>query len=450
MMYNIKALVIGLVGVFLMSISPALMAQKEMTLEDCLAYADSNSIEIQRAKVSLQSSELSWHSAKSAFLPSINASMGQSWSFGQSTNYDNVKVQNNISNTSAGISANVPLFSGFSKSYALKAAKIDVKASEASVENYREALYLQIMGAYLDVLYNNSLVQINQEQMALSAEMVIKTRDMVDAGKVAPSDYVDQLATASADSATYTESVNTYQLSLLQLSQLINFPNLEDFAIADINADAVMQQGENTLPAPQSMQDDIVLKRPSVESALYSLESARIGVKKAKSGYYPTLSGNLGWSTNYYYNYTTEAGYINPKFSDQIDDNASRYIGLSLNIPIFNQFSTRDAVKSADLSVVNAQLAVLDAKQTAYKDIQTAYYNAIAAHKQYISAQSSLKSAKLAYDYAQAKVMEGRMSIYDFSQAKTRWQKAASQSQQAKYSYVFRTKIFLFYQQVDR
>ena len=64
-------------------------------------------------------------------------------------------------------------------------------------------------------------------------------------------------------------------------------------------------------------------------------------------------------------------------FSEQMRNNFSQYIGLSLNVPIFTRFSTRNNLRTAKLNKINQQLQVENVKKALYKEIQQAYYNAL-------------------------------------------------------------------------
>ena len=79
------------------------------------------------------------------------------------------------------------------------------------------------------------------------------------------------------------------------------------------------------------------------------------------------------------------------------------------------------------------------------KEIEQAWYNADAAYSKYRSAGVALASAKVAFAYEQRKAESGRSTIFDFNDAKTRMEKAESELVQAKYEFVFRSKILDFY-----
>lgn len=428
--------------IILLSISVQAQKQK-LSLKECIQYADSSSIQIKRAELNLENNAIQVQTAKANFLPSLNANVGQTWSFGRSTGFDNVKVSNNISNTTLNVNGSMPLFTGFRNLHKLRAEQLNYKAAQQTVLKTQEELALQVMAAYLDVLYNKELVTINEQQVHLSAELLQRKETLLKAGKTAASEYYEQLAQASNDSVKLTQANNNLELALLTLGQLINYPDIDHFDIADYDTQKIMQQQNNTLLASGEVLDEMVLQRPAVKAALYSIDYAKRNVKAAKSGYFPELTLSAGYGNSYFYNYSRDP---NMSFKEQLDLNGGQNIGLRLSIPIFNRFQVRNNVKQAKLNVINQQLNYKDNTLKLKKEIQTAYYNAEAARKQYQASSRAVHSTKTAFEFAQEKFNNGRMSAFDYSQAKVRFENASAQAIQAKYQYVFKTKIFLFYQ----
>ena len=115
------------------------------------------------------------------------------------------------------------------------------------------------------------------------------------------------------------------------------------------------------------------------------------------------------------------------------------------NIPIFNRRATRNNIRSAQLSARSQRLALTEAELALRKEIEQAWYNADAAYSKYRSAGVALASAEVAFAYEQQKADAGRSTVFDFNDAKTRMEKAESELVQAKYEFVFRSKILDFY-----
>jgi len=128
-----------------------------------------------------------------------------------------------------------------------------------------------------------------------------------------------------------------------------------------------------------------------------------------------------------------------------LKNNSSEYIGLSASIPIFNRFATRNNIRSARIGILTQELALVEAERNLRKEIEQAYYSADAAYEKYVSATKSLEAAREAFRYQEEKTAAGKSTIFDFNDAKTRMEKSESELVQAKFEFLFRSKILDFY-----
>jgi outer membrane protein len=137
--------------------------------------------------------------------------------------------------------------------------------------------------------------------------------------------------------------------------------------------------------------------------------------------------------------------FTNRSFPEQFKNNAGEYIGLNLNVPLFNRFSVRNQVRNARFNMEDQQLTMENIKKDLYKEIQTACLNAIASQEKYKASQEAVKSASESFKYTQERYEAGKSTVFEFNEAKTKLIKSRSEAAQAKYDYMFRTKILDFY-----
>ena len=118
---------------------------------------------------------------------------------------------------------------------------------------------------------------------------------------------------------------------------------------------------------------------------------------------------------------------------------------VSLSVPLFNRFSTRNSIRSARLQVHSQEIQLEETKKSLYKEIQQAYYNALAAQRQCESSETALASAQTAFELVQRKYDNGKATATEFQEAKTNLSRAESNSIQSRYTFLFRQKILEFY-----
>ena len=417
---------------------------KQWSLEECIRYAIENNIDLKQRELEQQSREVDLHTSKYSWLPSLNASVGENFGFGRSESKDGLIVDRNSANTTAGIQLSMPLLDLKIPSD-IAARKLDLKASFETLNKAKEDLSINVASYYLQVLYNKEMLKIAELQVALSSEQVTKTEALYNAGKVPVSQLYDMKAQLAKDEVTLTESKNNVKLALLDLAQSLELErDGENFDIlAPETGDAVEQYMSSIIP-PDQVYDHAVGFKPQIKEQEYLLESQKKMLKVAQAGYYPKLNFSAGYSNGYYHNFG-DGDYNNASFSDQLKNNGQKSVGFSLSIPIFNRFQVRNSVRSARINIHNRELMMENSKKTLYKEIQQAYYNATAAQEKYVSSDKSVDASKIAFSYAEERYGAGKSTVFEYSEAKTKYAQSLAEQTQSKYNFIFRAKILDFY-----
>lgn len=135
----------------------------------------------------------------------------------------------------------------------------------------------------------------------------------------------------------------------------------------------------------------------------------------------------------------------NRAFFYQLDDNKSNTFTLSLNIPIFAGFQVKSNVNSAKISHEISKYNLEDSKLELRKVIERAFMDAKAALKTFIASDKNVTSQQESFKNSQVSYNSGVMTSFDFEQVKNRLLSAQSSLINAKYDFVFRTKVLDFY-----
>ena len=154
-----------------------------------------------------------------AYLPDLSAGIGQNFSVGRATGQDNVILNQSQASTSLNVGTTIPLFTGLRNLNQIRGGKLDLKAAISDLEKAKEDLALNVTAYYLQVLYTNALHGIAVEQLKLSTEQVLRTRVLVESGKLSESELYETLAQQALDQQTVTETNNSKMLARLDLCQ---------------------------------------------------------------------------------------------------------------------------------------------------------------------------------------------------------------------------------------
>ena len=417
-----------------------LQAQETWDLQRCITHAIEHNLSIKLKEAARNQSEVELNTAQWSRMPNLNGNIGQSFNFGRALQADNTYGNRNTRNTNFSLGTNIPLFTGMQIPNNIALSKLNLKAATEDLAKAKEDISIQVASYFLQVLFNEELTKIARNQVALSQEQLDRKVAFFKNGKASETEVLEAKSRLAQDQLSLVQAENNHQLALLDLSQMLELPSPENFRISVPDIDGFTAD----LSMPEEVYAQAMMNKPAIKAAQYRLQGAEKSIKIAQSGYYPQLSFGAGIGTNYYH----LSGIENAPFSTQWDQNMNKYLQFSLSIPIFNRFQTRNRVKSARIQHTALSWQLEESKKALYKEIQQAYYNALAAESKYKSSQSASESAEASFRLMSEKYANGKASATEYNEMRTAWMKALSDGVQAKYEFMYRSKILDFYKGV--
>jgi outer membrane protein len=426
--------------VFAVLLSQPLSAQQSWTLRQCADYAIKHNISIKQKDNQRKQRDIQLSTAKNSRLPDLNASASESFSFGRGLTLDNTYTNRSTSSTSFSLGTSVPLFTGFKIPNQIKLNQLNLEAATKDLEKAKNDIRMQVAKAYVQILYDTEIAEVAHRQIAIDSAQVVRLEAFVQNGKSSQAALSQQQSTLAQARLTATQADNNLQLSILALTQLLEFPSPEGFSI--------VRPAFSTTPAtslagvsPDAIYQEALAMKPEVQAEQLRLTATERSIKIAKAALYPTLNFSAGLQSNYY---KTNGMQADP-FATQMKNNFSQYIGLNLNVPIFTRFQARNSIRSARIDYDNQQLQLENVKKTLYKEIQQVYYNAVAANSKYHSSEAAAQSSQDAFTLVQAKYENGKATITEFNESKNNYLKAESNLVQARYELLYQNALLNFY-----
>lgn len=407
------------------------------SLAECIDYALSHNITVQQQDISMQQKAIDLNTAQNALLPDLSANVSQNYSFGRGLSSENLYVNTNTASTGANLGSSINLFNGFRAMQTIKLNQINLQAATADLEKAKNDIRMNVAQAYVQILYDMEILDVARRQISIDSLQVERLKHMLASGKASSVEVSQQEATLGQSRYTMTQAFSNLQLAVLGLTQLLEFPSPEGFSVTrpSVSADAAL------LGSPDEIYSHAVGSRPDILAEQYRLDGTHVSLKIAKSALYPSLNLSGGIGSNYY----KSSGYNAAAFGEQMKNNFSQYVSLSLSIPIFNRFATRNSIRSAELSKQNQSLQLENMKKSLYKEIQQAYYNAVAAQDKYLSSKQAVSSAESSFKLVSAKYENGKANITEFNESKNSYLKSESDYVQSIYEFLYQSKLLDFY-----
>ena len=421
----------------LLAVSASAQERAPWTLQECIAHALENNISLKRQEIQVRQQEIQLNTSRNSRLPQVSGSASENFSFGRGLTADNTYSNTNTTNTGISLGASVPLFQGLRINNSIKQNELSLKALTADFQKAREDVSVAVAQAYVQILYNLELTDVARSQVSIDSLQVERLSAMETNGKASKVQVAQQKAALGQSRLSLTQALNSLHLAVLDLTQLLELSDPEGFSVVrpEVPVDGLL------LGNPEDIYAQAVAGKPSVQAEMFRLDATEYSIKLAKGMRLPSLMASGGLGTNYY----TMSSHSSDPFADQIKNNFSQYLGLSLSVPIFTGFQTRNQIRSAELSRKDQTLQLENTKKSLYKEIQQAYYNAVAAREKFRSSLAAESSAKESYELVLAKYENGKANITEFNEARDAYLQSESNLSSARYEYLFSAKLLDFY-----
>ena len=404
-------------------------------LQECIDWAMDHNLTVASSGLTQEARTIEDHTARMSWLPSVNGTASQTWNFGRGIGGNNTYEYGNTASTNFSVGASMTLFDGLATPRRMQLARLNLEAATADLAKARDDVSVQVAQAYIQILYNYEIRDVAARQAGIDSLQVERLQGLFDSGRASAAEVSQQKATLAQSRVTLVQADNNIRTSLLNLAQLLEFPYWEGFTVVRPRVSFTSA----LLPHPDEIYAEALDIRPGIQAEELRLQVAGKQIQIAKAARYPTLSLSAGMGTNYYTSFATRG------FWDQLNSNFSQYVGLSLNVPIFNKFNLRNQVRSSKVQYRNQQVQLLRAQHNLYKEIQQAWNSAVAAQAKYDASLEAAAAAEDAFVLTKAKYENGKATITEFNEALARLVKAQSDSVQATYECLYQTSLVEFY-----
>lgn len=442
-----------LVGCCLVALAPSRStAQQLVPLKTAIYQALDNNLQVKQARFQEALSEEDLKQSKSQFYPSLNAQVGGSMRFGRYFDQTTGQLVPSVNTANGGISTDVPIFQGFQRVNQIRANKSQLAADQSNVEKAKNDLVLSVATTYLEALTNEDLLTAAEQQLKLSQRQLEVADANYEVGNNTLADLSQAKSQVATDELNVTSARNAYELSILNLKQLMEMDPAENIVLEKPNIERI-ENTAITYDAGEVFATALAVQ-PDIQAAELSTEVAKTNVAIANGAYYPTLGFGAGYSTSVssvasqaiaFDEEGRPTDYGRVSFRDQLKNNESPYIGLTLNIPIFNRFQARTSVNKAKINyqyaLTNEQLA----KNSLNKIIHQAVLDLQASKKRYHSTETAFASAQDAFEVINQRHEVGLANSVELFTAQTTMNRAEFDHIQARYDLLFRSKVIDFY-----
>ena len=397
----------------------------KFTIEECLEYAFSNSYERQSMELSNKSQQLSYKQSKEQRLPSVNASLGESFS----NNASGANFSGNI-----GINAGMPIYQGGQINATIKQEKLSCEQSEIELQRYDDDLSIQILQSFLTILGNQELLNYQKSVLNSSREAMKQGKRKYEVGAILESDYLLLAAQYASDTNNIVDTQMDIENNMINLKVLLSMDPMQELEI--VSPDTAIINSLASFPSLEESVEQSLAYSPNLKISNYNIDIAKQSLRIAKSNYYPTVNLSAGVNTGHY-NYKNIGRQLTTQLSEQI--------GVSVNIPIYNRGSSKLRVKQSEIALEQTQLSYEQDVLSVRQNIVQEYQNMISSYNKYNVSKQTKDAYLKSFEAYNVQFQYGSITAVELLQQQNSYLNALNNFIQNKYSFILQRKILDVY-----
>ena len=423
------------------------MAQVSLwTFQQCLDTALNNNISVNQSRLSNEVNKIALEQTKASRIPSLSANANEGLNFGKNVDpTTNAFVTQSYNSTNFSLNTGLNLFNGLQTTNTIRQNRLNVDAGTYDIEKVKNDVTLNITTAYLQLLFAYEILSTAKSQADGTLAQVDRTIKLVNAGKVPESNLYQIRSQSATDNLSVVNAQSQLDMAKVNLMQVMEIPITDSF---DIEKPELVEPSEVVLLNNYDIYQKALTVQPQIAGATTRTSSALMGIKVSQGARYPKLNLSAGMNTNYASS-RKKGSNVNPEgypFGEQLWDNLGQTFGLGLSIPIYSNRQIKSNIDRAKINAMNVQLNEKNVKNQLRKSIEQTYTDLKSALKKYEATKEQLSAAESSYSNMTTKYNVGLSNAIDFLVEKNNYFNAQSNLIQAKYDYIFKTKILNFYQ----
>jgi len=459
-------------AVFLFSSLSITAQDNRMTLKQCIDSALKNNIQVKQAGLQADAGAVNLKQAKANMLPDLNGGFG--YGLNQGRNVDpltNSYINQKLASSNVSLNSGITLFNGMRLQNLIRQNNFTYNAYQMDLQQQKDNLTLNVILAYLQVLNNEDVLVISKAQAEVTTKQVERMGVLVREGASANYLLADLKGQLANEEIAIINASTALQQSKLNLCQLMNIDYNSTLQLekADAVLDATAYNG-----TPAEIYQSALQNFALIKSGDLKVKAAEKGINVSRAGYFPTIRLNANLGSNYSSlaetltptnvtevqtgSYVVIAGNQNAVlkqqqnyssfktgYMKQLNNNLGNFIGINMQVPIFNGFQTKNNVKLATLNFKNTQLESDNTKLLLKQSIEQAHLNMTAAYEKYKVLSEQVLNFEESFRAAEIRFNNGVINSTEYLISKNNLDRTRISLTQAKYEYNFRTRVLDYY-----
>ena len=416
-------------------------AQNDWTMQQCMQYAVEHNHEVKQAELKLDNYKAQKTNAIGSFLPYVDAGIGAQYNFGRAIDPE-TNGYTDVSTFYNGyqLSASLPVFDGFSRLHALKAAKASELMGKSTLRKQQDQTALNVLQAYANVAYYDGLVKMADEKVQETSLLLKQTRMFEEVGRKSAADVAQVESQQAEADYELTRQQNLYASALLELKKAMALPLSEELRLTKGKSFGKDNSGVELEMAEAN--SSLSSFHPELQTAQYQVQASKHEWRQARASLFPSLSLSAGLNTTYYKTLHSETA---ASFRNQLKNNMGEFVGATVSIPLFNRLQTITNIRKAKNNYRIAQEALEQKQLELEKLSREAWQDWQGYLKQTVQMEKKVEADSIAYQLTKRQFEEGLSTAIDLHTTSTQLLKSKATLLQCQLMAMVKEQLVRYY-----
>jgi outer membrane protein TolC len=320
-------------------------AQENLSLQAAIEEALKNNYSVRIAQNNIAIAQNEATIGNAGMLPTVAFGAGESFSVNNtqqklSTGNEINRKGAQSTNTTAGVSLNWTLFDGFRMFIAYERLKTMGVVGELQLRQQMESTVQSVVIAYMEIVNQQQLLNVLDTTISIFTERMNLSKSKWEIGSASKMEYLQSTVDLNEQKSARLNQLMALENAKAQLNVVMGRKAETSFGVEpgisiqkNLNLENLKQAAEGNNATLAYLQKNILV--------------SELALKEIKSGFYPRLIGNAGYT---YSRSTNQASII------QLNQNLGLNAGLNLSWTVFDGLNIRRRVKTAQLGIANQKL----------------------------------------------------------------------------------------------
>jgi outer membrane protein len=323
-----------------------------------------------------------------------------------------------------GLNSDLTLFDGGGNVNRVRSAMSGRDASREDLKYRRDIIAGSVIRAYYDLVRAKMLLTVQDESVESARRNLERTEALLEVGSATRADVLKARVRFSNTRLSALEARNNVDLAKEDLAVFLALDGSDSI---DVDTTMTIEFIEID---PAAEMAHAMAYRPDLKSLEFGIRSAKAGVAAARSGWYPSLGAQFGYSWN------------DRKMAENLNFFRNEYtwgVAAYLSFNIFDRFQTSATVASAKADARIAEYSLDRARRDATRQVKTLILTITQARERIAMATETVEQASEDLRLADERYRVGAGTMLETIDAQVALTQAKADVIQAKCDFLIAT-----------